>query len=122
MSITNIVKEANVELKIENNIIYMSGNIDCQKPRYFMEPFFSKAHKYFIDNGIKKVTVDITDLKFLNSSGIRELVDWVMKLSELPEKQKYLITFLCNPDYLWQESSITTIAFLDSEHIKKEDK
>ena len=122
MSINNkVVKEANVELKFIDNTIYISGNIDCQNPRYFMEPFFTDIHNFLIENSIKKVITDITQLKFLNSSGIRELVDWVMKLESLSEREKYSITFLCNPDYLWQESSIATIVFLNNELVNKED-
>ncbi|MCG8570109.1 MAG: STAS domain-containing protein [Spirochaetes bacterium] len=116
-----VVQEGNVELKFEDNKIYVSGNIDCQNPRYFMEPFFSEIHEHMINSKLKKIVIDITALKFLNSSGIRELVDWVMKLDTIPDDQKYAITFLCNPEYLWQESSIATIVFLNSDFVNKEE-
>ncbi len=63
--------------------------------------------------------IDIKDLKFLNSSGIKEFVDWVMDLSTLSEEQQYFVEVITNPDQIWQESSISTLVYLNQKLIKK---
>ena len=69
---------------------------------------------------VKDIIVDITNLRFLNSAGIRELVDWVMKLNSLTEDEKYKIKFLCSSEHKWQESSISTLIYLNPEFTSKE--
>ena len=85
-----------------------------------MEPFLNEVHASIVDNNIKDITVDITDLRFLNSAGIRELVDWVMKLNSLEDDKKYKIKFLCSSEHKWQESSMSTLIYLNPDYTSKE--
>jgi len=114
------IEESGVVLKAEGETVTISGNIEIQEPGRIMSPFFKAVHEGILSNNIKAVRVDITKLDYLNSSGIKEIVDWVMKLDELPENKKYQIKFICNPNALWQETSISTIEFLNTDFIAKE--
>ena len=114
------IKEGGVELKTEGTRVFITGCINHPKPGIFMEPFIDKVHNNIIENKIKDIIVDITNLRFLNSAGIRELVDWVMKLNSLTEDEKYKIKFLCSPEHKWQESSISTLIYLNPEFTSKE--
>ncbi|OHD05401.1 MAG: hypothetical protein A2086_13655 [Spirochaetes bacterium GWD1_27_9] len=113
------VVEGNVELKAEGDTIFINGNIDCQGPGKFMNPFFSDVHNDILKNSMKNVKLDIRKLTFLNSSGIKELVEWIMKLDILSDAQKYTITILTNPEFMWQESSISTLVYLNTNYVKK---
>jgi hypothetical protein len=113
------VKDSGVELKTEGTSVIISGSINHPKPNIFMEPFLQEVHDNILAKAIKAVDVDITDLQFLNSSGIREFVDWVMKLNELEEEKKYTIKFLCNAEHKWQDSSLSTVTFLNPEYTSK---
>jgi hypothetical protein len=114
------VSEGGVDLKVEGTKVIIAGCINHPKPGIFMEPFLNKVHSSIIDNNIKTIDVDITDLRFLNSAGIRELVDWVMKLNALEDPKKYKIKFLCSSEHKWQESSMSTLIYLNPDYTSKE--
>lgn len=114
-----LVNEGNVQLRGEGDTVLISGNIDSQAPSKFLMPFFKDVHNEVISKNIKEIKLDIRKLNFLNSSGIKELVDWILKLDTLPEEQKYVITILTNPELLWQESSISTLVYLNTKLVKK---
>ncbi len=114
------VNESGVTMTVSGNKIVMKGNVDSAQPGKFMQPFFAEVHENILKNGIKSIEVDIKELNFLNSSGIKELVAWIMKLESVPAAEQYKIKFLCNKDLLWQESSISTILFLNPDMISQE--
>ena len=114
------VSQGGVELKVDGTTVHISGCINHPSPGVFIEPFISKIHNSIIDNKIKSIAVDISDLRFLNSAGIRELVDWVMKLNTLQDDDKYKIKFICSSEHKWQESSISTLIYLNPEFTSKE--
>jgi hypothetical protein len=114
------VNESGVSMVFEDDTINISGSIDCLDPGAFMSPFLNEAHEFILEKLMKEVKVDIVKLNFLNSSGIKEFVEWIMKLEFLPEDQRYSIVFICNHEYLWQEPSIRTLAFLNPECVKME--
>jgi len=114
------IAESGVELKASGTTVTISGSINHPKPGMFMEPFIDEVHNSIVANGIKAISVDITNLRFLNSAGIREFVDWVMKLNELDVAKRYSIKFLCNAEHKWQESSMSTLIFLNAEYTSKE--
>ncbi|MBN2532769.1 MAG: hypothetical protein JXB88_07760 [Spirochaetales bacterium] len=114
------VIKGGMELKAEGTTVYISGCVNHPSPGMFIEPFITEVHNKILEKKIKEIVVNITDLRFLNSAGIRELVDWVMKLSALEEGKKYKIKFLCSSEYQWQESSMTTLVYLSPECTSKE--
>ncbi|MBN2444765.1 MAG: hypothetical protein JXJ04_25640 [Spirochaetales bacterium] len=113
------VTNSGIEMKAKGNTVYLSGSINHPRPGEFMEPFIQKVHESILENNILEIKVDITALKFLNSAGIRELVDWVMKLNHLPEEKKYKIQFICSTEHKWQESSMSTLIYLNSTYLSK---
>ena len=113
------VSESGIEMKAEGNVISFSGSINHPRPQVFMEPFIEEVHDSILKNNIKEVDLNITQLRFLNSSGIREIVDWVLKMSKLPEDQKYKINFICSREHKWQESSISTLIYLNQNYTSK---
>ncbi len=113
------VKMNNVEMKASGTTIYFIGSINHPKPGDFMEAFIKEAHESIVRNHIEEIKVDITRLRFLNSAGIRELVDWVVKLGSLPDHQKYKIQFIYSAEYKWQESSAATLVYLNPRYLSK---
>jgi hypothetical protein len=113
------VNNSGIEMKISGSTVIFSGSINHPRPGEFMEPFIQNVHDAIVKNGIRAIKVDITQLRFLNSAGIRELVDWVMKMSSLPDDQKYKIQFVCSTEHKWQESSMSTLIYLNSENLSK---
>lgn len=114
------VNHGGICLEFTGNRVVLKGMLDDENPGVFMEPFIDKVHDSIIEQGLKSITIDITELAYLNSSAIKEIVYWVLKQKNLTDQEVYTITFLCNSQFLWQESSISTIIFLNPDYIKKE--
>jgi hypothetical protein len=108
------VKEDDVTLSFKENTVYISGNIVQIKPELYMHDFFTELHQYVLEHEIKRVDVDITKLKFLNSAGIKVLIDWIILITELSEDNRYQLFFIRDSKSFWQETSINTLAIIDS--------
>lgn len=92
--------------------IKFAGDIDMEDPGIILDPFFEKVHKCIIDQKLKEVQANFSELNFLNSSGIKSVAKWIMKLAELPDDKKYLIKIIHNRDITWQVTSLPTLTFL----------
>lgn len=106
----------NIEIKIRNSeevpTIKFVGSIDMEYPNKVLDPYFKTLHENILANKVKRIIVDFTDLSFLNSSGIKCFVLWVMKLQGLGADQGYKIDFLLTDDSPWQKDSIKFLLFL----------
>lgn len=114
------VNESGVLLEMKDTSLKISGNITSPNPNDFIDPFLSNMHKQIIDRGVKEITMDVTQLSFLNSAGIRCLVDWILLLEELPEDQQYTVNIIYSSKHLWQESSMSTLVYLNPSLVRKE--
>lgn len=103
-------ESAKIEVKDsdEGIIVYFHGKINMQNPGAIFGPYFEELHQKIIDTGIKKVTADFTDLQFLNSSGLKSIIRWIMNDAALSEDIQYFIKILYNREIGWQETSLTT--------------
>ena len=113
------VNEKGVTLKVDNDIVYFIGNIDSRQPGELMSQFFVEVPSQLVSKSFKEVNVDITQLQFLNSSGIKELAKWIMTLNSTPEDKKYKIGFICDKNLVWQDTSISTLTLLNPDYIGK---
>jgi hypothetical protein len=62
-----------------------------QDPSTLLDPLFDKVHNGAVSSGFKTVELDVTQLNFLNSSGIKAIAKWIMKLATVDAGKKYLI-------------------------------
>ena len=83
-----------------------------EDPSIILDPLFDNIHTGTLEKNIGSIIVDFTNLNFLNSSGIKALAKWVMKLSELPEDNRYKIKIKHNKDITWQTTSLPTLTYL----------
>jgi hypothetical protein len=74
-----------------------------------IKPFLVKLHEAIIGAGFKTVNVDVLQLSFMNSSGIKELVNWIMKVNVTPPEQRYKINLVYSKGITWQESSLPVL-------------
>lgn len=107
------VHEDDVTLSFKEDTVYISGNIVQMKPELYMQNFFKEVHQYVLEHEMKCVYVNITKLNFLNSAGVKVLIDWIISITEVPEDSKYQLFFICNPKSFWQGTSINTLTIID---------
>jgi hypothetical protein len=96
------------------------GDVDMQDPGVILDPLFEKIHGGCISAGIKEVDLDFKQLNFLNSSGIKAIAKWIMKLGELSADKKYVIKIIHNKNITWQVTSLPTLTFLVPGAVKVE--
>ena len=111
-----VVEEDRIKIEVLDSdsglIIKFTGDIDMEDPSIILDPLFSKLHDGCVEQGIKSVAADFTELNFLNSSGIKAVAKWIMKLTELDDESKYQIKIIHNKDITWQVTSLPTLTFL----------
>jgi hypothetical protein len=106
--------ELHVELKEtpqDGLLLRFQGAIEQANPGAFLDPLLEQVHQEAQRLGLA-VTADFTGLGFLNSSGIKSLIKWVMKQMCLPEGARYGIKFLYARHVTWQATSLTAITHL----------
>lgn len=85
----------------------LSGDIDMENPGEVLKPFFGKLHEDLVANTIGGINVDFQNLSFMNSSGIKELVQWIMKVNTAGHK--YKINLVYSSGITWQGSSLPVL-------------
>jgi hypothetical protein len=118
------IREERIKIDVEdipNGLeIKFSGDIDMEDPSIILDPLFEKIHKGIISLKLKEVNANFRGLNFLNSSGIKSVAKWIMKLAELSDDTKYLIKVIHNKDITWQVTSLPTLTFLVPGGVKIE--
>ncbi|MCU0846268.1 MAG: hypothetical protein MUD12_00090 [Spirochaetes bacterium] len=97
--------------------IKMSGMIDMRDPTLDILPYLLKIHEEVLKKSLKNIKADFTDLTFMNSSGIKTIISWIMKLNDVPVEKRYKINIIYNPNITWQESSIQVMQQLFPDFI-----
>lgn len=106
-----------VEITAQQDIVAMKGVLSMRSPSETVTPFLRRVHIAAIDAGLKKLTVDLTQLRFMNSSSIRSLVDWVEWIRKEPDGKRYRLIFLTKPDVTWQQTTLAAIRAFGGEHV-----
>ena len=105
-----------VEISVDESAtpltIRLVGKIDDADPGVFMDPTLESIHARIVVLGLTEVNADFSGLSFLNSSGIKSLIKWVMRQTELAEHQKYRINFLYSSRVTWQQTSLKALTYL----------
>lgn len=58
---------------------------------------------------VKEVVIDLTELQFLNSSGIKHFAGWLRVASQLPPEASYGIRILSSSRVSWQRRSLNAL-------------
>jgi hypothetical protein len=104
------------QMKAEGNTIYFIGVLSTRNPDALLGPFIEKVHNNVTQMNIKEIKVNLTELSFINSAGIRVLANWVIKNRQLPENKKYKIHFISNYQYAWQKNNMQALTLLNKEY------
>jgi len=84
------------------------GEIDMQNPGDYLVPFFDEIIKQ-MDGPIR---LDFTCLDYLNSSGIKCIVSFV-----LSKQENHQVIFMVDREKSWQKTSFEVIQSLDEDNI-----
>jgi anti-anti-sigma regulatory factor len=90
------------------NTLVLKGSITMRDPAASLSGFTRAVHDGAVGDGVKELKVDLTELPFVNSSGIRLFVDWAtwLKGSGGPP---YVLCFLTDRRITWQRTSFKVL-------------
>jgi hypothetical protein len=120
------LKWENLEVEIvdfKNTIkICFKGSIDMILPDAKLNPYFIRIHTAVVTNGFHTIYCDVRELDFINSSGIKCFLKWVMKISQLSSDKRYTMVIYISKEMDWQELSLGFIKRLAPDSVKIESK
>lgn len=113
-------KSFSLTVKNENNRIEIifSGQIDIPNPEIIVTPFFTKLDSEIISANINEVYFNVSKLDFINSSGIKVILQYIMSIIRRPEKQQYNIIIKYNEGVESQKTRFNSILFLAPKIIR----
>jgi len=88
--------------------IVLKGSISIRDPAAGLASFTRAIHESAVRDGLEELTVDLSQLGFVNSSGIRLFVDWAtwLKSSKAPP---YRLRFVTDRAITWQRTSFKVL-------------
>lgn len=104
-------------LKVEApNRVRIGGTITMQEPSRVIGTFFRSVHDAAMADALQTVELDVTELKFVNSSSIRLFLDWAGWLKNAPGTH-YKLRILTTRKFTWQRTSFVAITSLAAGHV-----
>jgi len=73
-------------------------------------------------DGCREVVVDMTKLEYMNSSALKSLLTWIVRVRDLPELRRYTIRILSNPELHWQQRSLHSLVSMCGDVLEVEER
>jgi hypothetical protein len=94
------------------------GVLGHREPKLILELLFRQVHDAMLSQRRNLLTMDLRELRFMNSSSFKHFVALVKQNEGLGPGQRYEIEFLLNPAHHWQEVSIHALRCFSMDSIK----
>jgi len=88
-----------------------------QEPSRALGGFLRAVHEAAVADAVNVFELDVTDLKFVNSSAIRLFLDWASWLKAM-SPATYRLQILTCRKFTWQKTSFVAITALAGGHIE----
>lgn len=85
-----------------------------------LDRFLGQLHQKTLARELREVTLELTELEFINSSCLKAMVAWIYKVDT--EGRPYKIRLLRDPALHWQRTSLATLQRLAPEVVIIEDR
>jgi anti-anti-sigma factor len=85
--------------------VHLEGEVDLESTP-LIGRYLQEAHQEAQLRGAKEVALDLTQLQFVNSSGIKHFVNWLRDASRLAPEIAYNIRIISSPLIPWQRRSL----------------
>ena len=103
------IKKDNTIMFAKNRTIFLTGKIEQLNPNEFLDPFFEMVISKMGDSVINEgLILDVRQLNFMNSSGLRAILSFIMK-----RKGNIKLSIKIDNSKTWQRTSLKIAAKLD---------
>jgi hypothetical protein len=96
----------------------LRGEIALRDPVAEVGPHLRKIHEAASGGG--ELVLDLTELKFVNSSALRLFLDWIAWLSVEAPERRYRLKFRTARGSTWQAAALPPIALLGGDLVSVE--
>ena len=97
--------------------IFFSGAIDDKNPEEYLSPFFNEVNTKMISTKFKNLDLDLKELTFLNSSGIKCFVQLVTQMMKIPLENRYHLKMKIDSNSQWQNTSFSLLKSVSKDFI-----
>jgi hypothetical protein len=80
--------------------------------------FLGRLHEAALAAACRRVEIQMQELRFMNSSCLREFVVWISKVQQLGPDRRYTITFVTNPERPSQGWSVAALKCLAEDIVR----
>ena len=80
------------------------------------------ADVFAASDGHREVIVDMTKLEYMNSSSLKSLLAWIVRVRDLPEARRHRIRILSNPELHWQQRSLHSLVSMCGDVLEVEER
>jgi hypothetical protein len=87
----------------------LRGTLAAEDAARKLGAFLRELHEAAIVDGLSDVEVDLTELRFMSSSGIRSLLAWISWIREEPYDRRYRLVFVQAADAAWQQVTLEAL-------------
>ncbi len=110
-----VLDTATLQIEAPNRV-RIGGTITMQEPSRVIGTFLRSIHDAAIVDGLQVVELDVTQLKFVNSSSIRLFLDWASWLKNATGSH-YKLRIVTTRKFTWQRTSFVAITSLAAGHV-----
>lgn len=108
------VKEKDYEITLSEDpsgapLLRFSGNMVVRSAME-LNTFFDQLHDTLCARGARAVTVDVRQLKFINSTAFKPLIYWVSRITELDEPTQYQLKVRSSTRHRWQANLLNALS------------
>lgn len=100
------------QFKENSAVLAFIGKIDTQNPDKSLDPYFAQIHKKAVEEKIEQAECNLEQLEFLNSNGIKSIVNWILKIKASSKDEQYKVILVTNQEHTWQRSSINVLSLM----------
>lgn len=91
--------------------VVLRGDADAREAGPELDTFLvRRVHPAVLDAGLKELRLDVTGLEFLNSAGIKALVNWLLVVKQQPVPLRYAILLCYDEGITWQGKGLKPLA------------
>jgi hypothetical protein len=102
----------------EPSRVVFRGTVSMRDPSRVVGGYLRRIHDTAVASKLPEVTVELRELKFMNSSGLRVFLEWVENIRT--GAHRYRLRLRINKSVSWQRSSFFAIADLAPEFVTVE--
>jgi hypothetical protein len=101
--------------------VVLRGDSDARDAGTALDDFLVKrVHPKVLAAGLKNLQLDVTGLEFLNSAGIKALVNWLMAIKKQQPQERYFIVLQYDEGITWQSKGLKPLVHVAQQFLRLE--